>query len=165
MTEYQMTMTDEFANTLASSVALNTPVDATVSTFDYRELCDQLSTKVTSLENQIADKVTENGRNSGLLFRANNNIKMFEDRLKDAILNGDIDTDLAQEFADIFLITLTQDVDVVFTVTFRGTASVPLNQIIEEIEWEDEVTFDCNSYRSEIEFDLYEDGVDVEVTE
>jgi hypothetical protein len=140
-------------------------MEATVTLFDYRELCDKLSKQVIDLESKLEDKVTENGRNSGLLFRASNNIKMFEDRLKDAILNGDIDTDLAQEFADIFSFTLTQDVDVVFTVTFRGTASVPLNQIVEEIEWEDEVTFDCNSYRSDIEFDLYEDGVDVEVTE
>jgi hypothetical protein len=138
---------------------------ATITPFDYRELCDQLSKKVTDLENQLADKVTENGRNSGLLFRANNNIKMFEDSLKDAILNEDIDIDIAQNFAEIFSFTLTQDVDVVFTVTFRGTACVPLNQIIEEIEWEDEVTFDCNSYSSEIEFDLYEDGVEAEVTQ
>jgi hypothetical protein len=138
---------------------------ATITPFDYRELCDQLSKKVNDLETQLADKVAENGRNSGLLFRAKNNIKMFEDHLKDALLNEEIDTDLAQSFAEIFSFTLTQDVDVVFTVTFRGTASVPLNQIVDEIDWENEVTIDCNDYGSEIEFDLYQDGFDVEVTQ
>jgi type III secretion system FlhB-like substrate exporter len=139
--------------------------EAIITPFDYRELCDQLSKKVIDLENQLADKVTENGRNSGLLSVAKNNIRLFEDRLKDAILNEEIDTDLAQSFAEIFSFTLTQDVEVVFTVTFRGTASVPLNQIVDEIDWENEVSFDCNDYGSEIEFDLYEDGVDVEVSQ
>ncbi len=139
--------------------------EAIITPFDYRELCDKLSKQVIDLETQLADKVAENGRNAGLLSRKNTSIAMFEDRLKDAILNEEIDTDLAQSFAEIFSFTLTQDVDVVFTVTFRGTACVPLNQIIEEIEWEDEVTFDCNSYSSEIEFDLYEDGVEAEVTQ
>ena len=138
---------------------------ATITPFDYRELCDQLSKKVNDLETQLADKVAENGRNSGLLFRTKNNIKMFEDHLKDALLNEEIDTDLAQQFAEIFSFTLTQDVDVVFTVTFRGTASVPLNEIVDEIDWENEVTIDCNDYGSEIEFDLYQDGFDVEVTQ
>jgi hypothetical protein len=137
--------------------------EAIITPFDYRELCQELSAKVNDLEKQFADKVSENGRNSGLLARANNNIRLFEDHLKDAILNEEIDNDLAQSFADIFSFTLTQDVEVVFTVTFRGTACVPLNQIIEEIDWEDEVNFDCNDYGSEIEFDLYADGVDVEV--
>ena len=139
--------------------------EAVITSFDYRELCDKLSKQVIDLETQLADKVAENGRNSGLLFRAKNNIKMFEDHLKDALLNEEIDTDLAQSFAEIFSFTLTQDVDVVFTVTFRGTASVPLNQIVDEIDWENEVTIDCNDYGSEIEFDLYQDGFDVEVTQ
>jgi hypothetical protein len=139
-------------------------VEAVITPFDYRELCQQLSAKVNDLENQLANKVAENGRNSGLLFRANNNIKMFEDRLKDAILNEEIDNDLAQEFADIFSFTLTQDVEVFFTVVFRGTAQIPLNEIVEEIEWEDHVSFSCNSYGSEIEFDLHEDVISVEVS-
>jgi hypothetical protein len=137
--------------------------EAVITSFDYRELCDKLSKQVIDLETQLADKVTENGRNSGLLFRANNNIKMFEDHLKDAVLNEEIDGELAEAFADIFGITLTQEVEVAFSVTFRGTAQVPLYQIVEEIDWEDQVTFDCNSYGSEIEFDLHEESVEAEV--
>jgi hypothetical protein len=136
---------------------------ATIESYDYRELSDKLSKKVIDLEKQFDEKVAENGRNAGLLARANNNIRLFEDRLKDAILNEEIDTDLAQSFAEIFSFTLTQDVEVIFTVTFRGTACVPLNQIIEEIDWENEVSFDCNDYGSEIEFDLYEESVEAEV--
>jgi hypothetical protein len=137
--------------------------EAIITPFDYRQLCQELSAKVNDLEKQFADKVAENGRNSGLLARANNSIRLFEDRLKDALLNEEIENDIAESFADIFSFTLTQDVEVVFTVTFRGTACVPLNQIIEEIDWEDEVSFDCNSYASAIEFDLYEDGIEAEV--
>jgi len=125
---------------------------------------ERLQSERSGFEETIAALNTEKDRLSGVLARANNSIRLFEDRLKDAILNEEIETDLAQSFADIFSFTLTQDVDVVFTVTFRGTACVPLNQIIEEIDWENEVSFDCNDYGSEIEFDLYEDGVDVEVS-
>lgn len=139
--------------------------EAIISPFDYRELCQQLSAKINDLESQFADKVAENGRNSGLLFRAKNNISMFEDRLKDAVLNDELDTDLAQQFAEIFSINLTQEVEVIFTVNFRGTAQIPLNQDIEEIDWEDQVEFDCTSRYSEIEFDLYQDGFDVEVSQ
>jgi flagellar motor switch protein FliM len=138
--------------------------EAIITPFDYRELCDKLSKQVIDLETQLADKVAENGRNSGLLFRANNNIKMFEDRLKDAILNEEIEEDLSEEFADIFSITLTQEVELFFTVVFRGTAQVPLNEIVEEIDWEDHVNFECNSGGSEIEFDIYEDVISVEVS-
>jgi len=137
--------------------------EAIITPFDYRELCQELSAKVKDLEKQFEEKVAENGRNAGLLARANNNIRLFEDRLKDAVLNEEIENDIAQSFAEIFSFTLTQDVDVVFTVTFRGTACVPLNQIIEEIDWENEVSFDCNDYGSEIEFDLYEESVEAEV--
>jgi hypothetical protein len=136
---------------------------ATITSFDYRELCDQLSAKVKGLEDQLANKTSDVERNKAWLFRANSNIKMFEDHLKDAILNEEIEEDLAEQFADIFGITLTQEVEVSFTVTFRGTAQVPLYQIVEEIDWEDKVTFDCNSYGSEIEFDLYEESVEAEV--
>jgi hypothetical protein len=142
----------------------NVDVEAVITPFDYRELCQKLSAKVNDLESQFADKVAENGRNSGLLFRANNNIKMFEDRLRDAIFNEEIDTDLAQQFADIFSFTFTREVEVFFTVAFRGYAQVPLTQDIEEIDWENEVEFDCNTYQSEIEFDLHEDVISVEVS-
>jgi hypothetical protein len=151
----------ETENIYSSSV----DTEAVITPFDYRELCDKLSKQVIGLEDQIASKVSECAMNKGWLSRANNNIKMFEDRLKDATLNEEIDIDLAQSFAEIFSFTLTQDVEVIFTVTFRGTACIPLNQIIEEIDWENEVNFDCNDYGSEIEFDLYADGVDVEVSQ
>jgi predicted nuclease with TOPRIM domain len=124
---------------------------------------ERLQSERSGFEETIAALNTEKGRLSGVLARANNSIRLFEDRLKDALLNEEIENDIAESFADIFSFTLTQDVEVVFTVTFRGTACVPLNQIIEEIDWEDEVNFDCNGYGSEIEFDLYADGVDVEV--
>jgi hypothetical protein len=137
--------------------------EAIITPFDYRELCDKLSKQVIDLETQLAEKVAENGRNAGLLSRRNTSIAMFEDRLKDALLNEEIDSDLAESFADLFGIFLTQEVEVSYTVTFRGTAHVPLNVVIEDICWEDEVQFDCNSYQSGIEFDLYEDNVEAEV--
>jgi hypothetical protein len=150
----------ETENIYSSSV----DTEAVISPFDYREHCRNLSDELANLENKFNDKVAENGRNSGLLARAKNNIFMFEDRLKDAILNEDIDTDLAQEFADIFSFTFTREVEVFFTVAFRGYAQVPLTQDIEEIDWENEVEFDCNTYQSEIEFDLHEDVISVEVS-
>jgi hypothetical protein len=137
--------------------------EAIITPFDYRQLCQELSAKVNDLEKQFTDKVAENGRNAGLLSRRNTSIAMFEDRLKDALLNEEIDSDLAESFADLFGIFLTQEVEVSYTVTFRGTAHVPLNVVIEDICWEDEVQFDCNSYQSGIEFDLYEDNVEAEV--
>jgi hypothetical protein len=150
----------ETENIYSSSV----DTEAVITPFDYREHCRNLSDALANLESKFADKVAENGRHIGLLGRAKNKICLFEDRLKDAILNEDIDTELAQEFADIFSINLTQEVEVIFTVNFRGTAQIPLNQDIEEIDWEDQVEFDCTSRYSEIEFDLYQDGFDVEVS-
>jgi hypothetical protein len=136
--------------------------EAVITPFDYRELCDKLSKQVTELENQVHSLIERNAFLDGINSRHRVNVNLFEDRLKDAVLNEEIDHDLAAEFADLFSFSLMQEVDLEVTVTFRGTAKLPLNEVAEDFDWESELSVSCDSSWSEIDF-MVEDVSDINV--
>ena len=131
---------------------------------DYRELCDKLSKQVVELENKVHDFISRNTLLESINSRHHANVNMFEDRLKDAVRNTEIDNDLAVEFADFFSFDLLQEVDLEITVTFRGTAKMPLNEFVEDVDWDSELNFSCDSNWSQIDFEVEDvSQVDVEV--
>ena len=141
---------------------MDTETVTIIENLDYPELCKKLSNQVVELENQVHDLIQRNAFLDGINSRHRVNVNLFEDRLKDAVLNAEIDNDLAAEFADLFSFDLTQQIDLEITVTFRGTATLPLNEVAEDFDWESELSFSCDSHWSEIDFEV-EDISDVNV--
>jgi hypothetical protein len=133
-----------------------------ISDTNYPDLCNKLSKQVVELENQVHSLIERNAFLDGINSRNRANVNFFEDRLKDAVLNEEIDKDLAAEFADLFSFSLMQEVDLEVTVTFRGTAKLPLNEVAEDFDWESELSVSCDSHWSEIDF-MVEDVSDINV--
>ena len=123
-----------------------------------------LEKKIIELESnlQSANSNLDYQRNSASVARSQ--IRSFQDALTEAVECEDIDMDLAAAFADIFGFTLTKPVELVVNVTWRGTAQIPLNQDFDDIDWTNELSASIDSYHSDIEFDLYEDDMDVEAS-
>ena len=121
---------------------------------DYRELCRNLSNEVVKLEDANHQLIGRKAALEGLNSRYLANVNDFEDQLKDAVLNEQLDPELAQSFASIFGFDLMQEIDLEITVTFRGTAKLPLNEVAEDFDWEGELNFSCDSSWSEVDFML-----------
>ena len=131
---------------------------------DYQELCRKLSNEVVKLEDANHQLIGRKAALESTNSRHIANVRQFEDELKDAVLNEQLDPELAQSFANIFGFDLIQEIDLEITVTFRGTAKLPLNEVAEDFDWENELNFSCDSSWSEIDFDLEDvSQVNVEV--
>lgn len=88
----------------------------------------------------------------------------FESRLKEAVENDEIDSDLAKEFADIFGLELTKTYNITITASWSGTVVVPFGQNIDDLDLTvnyPEVSYSCD----EFELDVDEDELDHEVSE
>lgn len=136
--------------------------EVVIAPFDYRELCDKLSKQAIELEDKEQDLIERNAFLNGINSRHVFYVNVFEERLKDAVLNEEINHDLAEQFADIFSFDLMQEVDLEVTVTFRGTAKLPLSENVEDFDWESELSVSCDSSWSEIDF-VVEDVSDINV--
>jgi len=79
-------------------------------------------------------------------------------------MNGVLDDDDLKTIAGCLGMKLTKEVDLQFTVTFTGTAEIPLDVDVEDIDWEDEVEFTWNVVGEHV-VDLSEDSVDVDARE
>jgi len=119
-------------------------------------MTEELQAKVTELQNQV-------GQYAALITRMNRNIRDFADQLKEFYRNGEFDEETASALAAPFDIQLTEELQVCITVTYRGTADVPINMDRDDIEWTDHVAFSFDHYQSDIMFDIYEDDIEVEV--
>ena len=78
--------------------------------------------------------------------------------------NGHLVNPELRYIADLIDMKLTKTVDVEYTVTFTGTAEIPIDVDVDEIDWEDEVSFDVTVI-GDHELELSEDNVDVDVRE
>lgn len=123
---------------------------------------EELQTKIVSLESdnkRLADNYDyarqRHSENQSM-------IDQFEVRLKTAIEDQEIDSDLAKEFADIFSIPLERSYDVTVTVTFSGTVSVPLDFDIDDLENHLSASLEASHYSSDVSVDLMEDGMEID---
>ena len=153
------------------------PMDAVISSSEFfptsspavageamRKEISALGLRIIELESNLQSATSNLDYQRNAASVARSQIRSFQDALTEAVECEDIDMDLAAAFADIFGFTLTKPVELVVSVTFRGTAQIPLNQDIDSIDWTNELSASIDSYHSEIEFDLYEDDMDVEVS-
>ena len=129
-----------------------------------REQVSALGLQIVELQTSH-DFMTKNweysrDRANGLL----NKIKEFTNALKEHVAEESIDSDIAKMYAEIFDITLTKKYDVSVTVTFSGTAEVPLGMDEDSITSNVSFSFD-EGWSDGIEWDMTEDDVDWDIQE
>jgi hypothetical protein len=91
-------------------------------------------------------------------------VSEFEDRLKDAVENGEIDGDLAKEFADIFDLELSKTYNITITASWSGTVKVPFGEDVDDFSFSVEYPtpdYSCDGF----ELDVDEDQTDHEISE
>jgi len=162
MTEYQMTMTDEFANTLASSLTLDTPVDATV--IPYEPTREELSIQINILQREVERLTTlsNNYRNyhQGLETKINN-VKGYIDDIIST--EGEV-SDEVKEISSYLGIALTKTYDVTITVTYGGSIEIPMDADINDFD--EHVDFEFSApFSDEWEFDICQEDADIQYEE
>ena len=128
------------------------------------EIINKQSNDIVELKSNL-DSMTKNWEYSR--DRANallNQVKEFEGYLKEHVSSEEIELDIAQTYADIFDITLTKKFDVSVTVTFSGTAEVPLGMDEDSIVENVPFSFD-EGWSDGVEWDLTEDNVEWDIQE
>ena len=127
------------------------------------EMVQELRAEVLNLQKQISELQNQVGQYAASLSRMNRNVKDFEMQLKEFYRNGEFDEETACALAAPFDIQLTEELQICITVTYRGTADVPINTNPDDVDWSNEISFSFDPYQSDIVFDIYEDDIEVEV--
>jgi len=135
---------------------IHTPAD--VSREDLIKSCEDMSNRNVALMNRISDQMQQIKE---LSIKINNVHGVIWDYIS---MNGKLDNEELKDIAEFLDMKLTRTVDIEYTVTFTGTAEIPLGVHVDDIDWEDEVSFDVDTI-SEHNIDLTEDNVDVDVRE
>ena len=84
--------------------------------------------------------------------------------IKDAIINDDVDIDTLKSIAHELNIELTRDVRIKMTITASGTATVPIDFDLDDIDGEISVNF-SNNYGTDTELDIEVDDMTVDCEE
>ena len=81
--------------------------------------------------------------------------------IKDAIINDDVDIDTLKSIANELCIELTREVRIKMKITASGTATVPIDFDLDDIDNELSVEF-SNNYGTDVEFDIEVDDMTVD---
>lgn len=81
--------------------------------------------------------------------------------IKDAIINDDVDIDTLKSIAQELNIELTREVRIKMTITASGTATVPIDFDLDDIDDEISVNF-SNNYGTDTELDIEVDDMTVD---
>lgn len=136
---------------------IHTP--AHVSREDLIKSCEDMSNRNVVLTNKIAsltDEIKE------LQLKINNVQGVILDYIS---INGELDNEDLKYIAQLIDMKLTKIVDIEYTVKFVGTAEIPLDVDVDDIDWEEEVSFHVDTMSEALGIDLSEDNVDVYVRE
>ena len=139
-------------------------LDAPAADAPVVQTYDELLTEIISLRSNLTSMTSNweysRDRANGLL----NRVKEFTNALKEHVAEESIDSDIAQMYADIFDIVLTKKYDVSVTVTFSGTAEVPLGMDEDSITHNVSFSFD-EGWSDGVEWDMTEDDIDWDIQE
>ena len=128
-----------------------------------REQVANLTNHITTLQSNY-DSMSKNWEfQRDVATRFRNQVKQFEEALKENVADESIDMEIAKGYADIFDITLTKRYDVSVTVTFSGTVEVPID--MDESDIQNEVSFSFDEGYSDLKWDIDEDGVEWDIQE
>jgi len=81
--------------------------------------------------------------------------------IKEAIIQDDIDKDTLIQIASDLQVELTREVSIKMTITARGTATVPIDFDLDDMDNEIGIEFN-NNYGAAIEFDIEVDDMIVD---
>ena len=135
---------------------IHTPAD--VSREDLIKSCEEMSNRNVALMNRISDQMQQIKE---LQLKINNVQGVILDYIS---INGELDNEDLKYIAQLIDMKLTKIVDIEYTVKFTGTAEIPLDVDVDDIDWEDEVSFHVDTV-SEHNIDLSEDSVEVDARE
>lgn len=122
---------------------------------------DDLIIQIDTLSNQVETLTSRLANVEGMRDRYRSQINRFEEQLRDLVSNEDITPEMAIDLATCFDFTLETEVQVTFSITVSGMATIPLGQDVDDIDWENEVYVDVRS-SGDIEMDVYVDYFDAE---
>jgi hypothetical protein len=125
---------------------------------------DQLSIQINTLQREVERLGNVNESYAADIRRKAGMISEFEDRLKDAAQEEELDSDLAKEFADIFEFELSKKYSITINASWSGTITVPFGQDADDLSFDfpfPELSYSCN----EFEMDIDEDNTDFETRE
>ena len=88
-------------------------------------------------------------------------IDNVETIIKNAITNDDVDIDTIKSIAEELCIELTREVRIKIKITAGGTATVPIDFDLDDIDNEISVEF-SNNYGTDVEFDIEVDDMTVD---
>lgn len=129
-----------------------------------REMLDKASVQINTLEREV-ERLTNNweyvSKVKAELLQKIDNVKGI---FLDLASEGEEITETLSEIARMLDISLTREVNVSVTVTFSGTATVPLDMNIDDIASDVSFSFD-EGYGSDIEWDISEDDQDWDIQE
>jgi len=135
---------------------IRTPAD--VEREQLIKSCEEMSNRNVDLNNRLHKSNDEV-----------NDLKLKIEGVQGVILdyisdNGNLDNDELKEIAEILKMKLTKTVDIEYTVKYTGSAEIPLDVDVDEVDWEYEVSFHFDTV-SEHNIDLSEDSVEVDARE
>jgi hypothetical protein len=125
---------------------------------------EALSIQINTLQREVERLGNVNESIAADVRRKAGMISEFEDRLKDAAQEEEIDSDLAAEFAAIFELELSKSYTITIEASWSGTVTVPFGQDVDDLDLEFQfptLAYSCD----EFELDIDEDNTDFETRE
>jgi hypothetical protein len=116
---------------------------------------------LTLAKNEMDQAVERSATWQKMYSRLNNQIENVSTIIKDAIIADDIDIDTLKNIANELCIELTREVRIKMTITASGTATVPIDFDLDDIDGEISVDF-SNNYGTDVEFDIDVDDMTVD---
>ena len=125
---------------------------------------EELSLTINTLQREVERLGNVNESYAADIRTKAGMISEFEDRLKDAAQEQEIDGDLAQEFASIFNLELSKEYTITIEASWSGTVTVPFGQDVDDLDLEFQfptLAYSCD----EFELDIDEDNTDFSTSE
>ena len=116
---------------------------------------------LTLAKNEMDQAVERSATWQKMYSRLNNQIENVSTIIKDAIIADDIDKDTLKSIAEELRIELTREVRIKMTITASGTATVPIDFDLDDIDGEISVDF-SNNYGTDVELDIDVDDMTVD---
>jgi hypothetical protein len=116
---------------------------------------------LTLAKNDMDQAVERSATWQKMYSRLTNQIDDVATIIKDAIIADDVDVDTLKSIAQELRIELTREVRIKMTITASGTATVPIDFDLDDIDGEISVDF-SNNYGTDVEFDIDVDDMTVD---
>jgi len=116
---------------------------------------------LTLAKNDMDQAVERSATWQKMYVRLTNQIDNVATIIKDAIIADDVDVDTLKSIAEELNIALTREVRIKMTITASGTATVPIDFDLDDIDGEIRVEF-SNNYGTDTELNIDVDDMTVD---